>query len=161
MVRAPTRTLEDKEAAEELAEKAGISDLKAFAREMFNAGSNLNKKSAEEIFFQDFKKFTVSDITFGVGQINSMNEEDFPDIIKKLKPFMEKTLKEMKIDMLFFMLTGILNESSELICCGKDSASIAEEAFNVKACDDVLHLKGVVSRKKQLVPVIVAELQQQ
>lgn len=161
MFRSPTCTKEDMEAAYELAEKAGIKDLKAFAREMFNAGSNLKKKSAEEIFFQDFKKFNVSDISFGVGQINSMNEGDFPEIIEKLKPFMDRTLKDMKIDMLFFMLTGILNESSELICCGKDSASLAEEAFNVKAENDVLHLQGVVSRKKQLVPVIVAELQQQ
>ena len=161
MFRSPTCTDEDVDAAKELSQTAGINELREFAREMFNAGSNLKKKSAEEIFFQDFKKFNVSDLGFGVGQINSMNEEDFPEIIKKLKPFMEKTLKDMKLDMLFFMLTGILNESSELICCGKGSAELAEEAFNVKASDEVLHLEGVVSRKKQLVPLILAELQQQ
>ena len=72
--RSPTCTREDEEAAEELAKIAGI-DVETFAKEMFNAGSNLKNKTVEEIFLQDFKKFSANDITFGVGQINSMSQK--------------------------------------------------------------------------------------
>lgn len=159
MFRSPTCTALDRAAAECLAKKAGI-DIETYAREMFKAGSNLKNKTAEEIFFQDFKKFNVGDYAFGVGQINSMNEADFPQIIKKLAPFMEKEREALHVSSLYFMLTGILSESSDIICCGPDAVAYAEEAFHGKAKDGVLHLNGVVSRKKQFVPPLVTLLQQ-
>ena len=69
MFRSPTCTFLDKAAAEALADIAGIS-IPEFASEMFRAGSNLKDKSPEEIFYQDFKKFIMGDVTFGVGQIH-------------------------------------------------------------------------------------------
>lgn len=161
LFRSPTCTALDKETAETLAALAGIADLEAYAKAMFSAGSNLMEKSAEDIFFQDFKKFNAGEASFGAGQITSMNEEDFPAIIEKLRPFMEKELSELHVDALYFLLTGIMSESSVLICCGKHAAEMAEEAFGMPAAENgTLYLRGVVSRKKQFIPPMIARLQQ-
>ena len=161
LFRSPTCTETDRRAAEELAAIAGIRDLEAYARDMFSAGSNLMGKSAEDIFFQDFKKFNAGDASFGAGQITSMNEGDFPQIIEKLRPFMEKELSELHVDALYFLLTGILSETSVLICCGKQAVQMAEDAFGKSAeADGTLILPGVVSRKKQFIPPMIARLQQ-
>ena len=159
MFRSPTCTPVDKQVAERLAKIAGIQ-IEPYTKAMFNAGSNLKNKTAEEIFFQDFKRFSVGENNFGVGQINSMNEEDFPEIIKKLRPYMEEQLTQLKLNSIYFLLTGILSETSEVICCGKEAVPDGEEAFHAKAKNDVLHLEGVVSRKKQFVPPLVELLQQ-
>lgn len=160
MFRSPTCTPMDLDAADELASLSGIK-IESFAKDMFKAGSDLKDKSAEDIFFQDFKKFNVGEVSFGAGQINSMTEEDFPEIIAKLKPFMEKELTELRVDSLYFLLTGILSESSEVICIGKDAMKNVEEAFGVSGTDDeVIRLPGIVSRKKQFIPPMAMLLQQ-
>ena len=90
-----------------------------------------------------------------------MNEGDFPQIIEKLRPFMEKELSELHVDALYFLLTGILSETSVLICCGKQAVQMAEDAFGKSAeADGTLILPGVVSRKKQFIPPMIARLQQ-
>ena len=160
MYRSPTCTWTDQMAAEELSAIAGI-DVKEFAKQMFTAGSNLKGMAPEEVFYQDFKKFNVGEVSFGAGQINSMTEEDFPEIIAKLKPFMEKELTELRVDSLYFLLTGILSVSSEVICIGKDAMKNVEEAFGVNSTDDeVIRLPGIVSRKKQFIPPMAMLLQQ-
>lgn len=159
MYRSPTCTLVDKAAAQDLARIAGI-DVEEFAGEMFNAGSNLKFKSPEEIFYQDFKKFNVNGITFGVGQINSMNSDELEDIKSKLIPYMDKAYTEHGLDMLFFMLTNIIEESTELICQGKDANELAESSFDIKSESNSYILKKVVSRKKQLIPAFMGTLQQ-
>lgn len=159
MYRSPTCTEVDKAAAQDLAKIAGIN-VEEFAHEMFNAGSNLKSKSPEEIFYQDFKKFNVNGITFGVGQINSMNPGELEDIKSKLIPYMQKAYTEHGVDMLFFMLTNIIDESTELICQGKDANGLAENSFDVKSDNNSYILKNVVSRKKQLIPAFMGTLQQ-
>ena len=63
--------------------------IEEFAKEMFKAGSNLKDKSPEEIFYQDYKKFIAEgDVTFGVGQISSMDEDELKVIKERLEPFM-------------------------------------------------------------------------
>lgn len=159
MYRSPTCTALDEEAAQTLAEIAGI-DVEAFAQEMFNAGSNLKKKTAEEIFYQDFKKFSVNGVTFGVGQINSMNADELESIKGKLEPYIQKTFGAHGEDMLFFMLTNIIEESTELLCHGNNAKHVVEESFEVSSDTDIYTLNGVVSRKKQLIPAFVTTLQQ-
>ncbi|OYP54770.1 manganese-dependent inorganic pyrophosphatase [Lachnotalea glycerini] len=159
MYRSPTCTSVDKAAAQELALIAGIN-VEEFSHEMFNAGSNLKNKSPEEIFYQDFKKFNVNDITFGVGQINSMNSNELEDIKSKLIPYMDKAYKEHGLDMLFFMLTNIIEESTEVLCQGRDAKQIVENAFDVKSESNSYILKNVVSRKKQLIPAFMGAMQQ-
>ena len=160
MFRSPTCTSVDRAAAETLAEIAGIQ-IEEYAKEMFAAGSDLGNKTADEIFNQDFKKFTVGDTTFGVGQINSMNDEELLEIKEKLLPFMEG--RESDVDATFFMLTDIMKETTEMLFFGKQAKHIIEEAFLVRAEDlkdeHTCILRNIVSRKKQVVPAIVGSLQ--
>ncbi|HEX3076875.1 MAG TPA: putative manganese-dependent inorganic diphosphatase, partial [Lachnospiraceae bacterium] len=157
--RSPTCTPIDKMAANELARIADIQ-IEEYATKMFSAGSNLLNKSPEEIFYQDFKKFTASEITFGVGQITAMNSEELDKIKDKLVPYMEKAYKDHGVEMLFFMLTNILQESTELLFQGNGSKEVVENAFNISDADEKIILKGVVSRKKQLIPLLMMSLQQ-
>lgn len=159
MFRSPTCTSVDRKAAEQLAEIAGIQ-CEDFATEMFAAGSRLKGKSPEEIFYQDFKKFELNKASFGVGQINSMNPDELKEIRDTLLPYMEKALGSHGETMLFFMLTDIINESTELLCYGGDSEDLAREAFHRDPREHSVVLPGVVSRKKQLIPAFMNALQQ-
>lgn len=158
MYRSPTCTDVDKEVAEDLARIAEI-DVEEFAQEMFKAGSDLKNKSAEEIFYQDFKKFSVGDVNFGVGQISGMSQDELSEIKAKLSPYMEKAIGEHGLDMLYFMLTNIYDESTELLYYGDTASELVQHAFNVTSDTDTYTLKGVVSRKKQLIPKFMTELQ--
>ncbi len=159
LFRSPTCTALDEKAAKSLAVIAGI-DLEEMAREMFNAGSSMKGKSAEEICFQDFKQFTVDDTVFGVGQINSMNKEELEEIKEKLQKHLPKVLEENHLQMIYFMLTDILDESTELLCCGAGAREYIIDAFDIPENTGDMILKGVVSRKKQLIPALVGVLQQ-
>ena len=148
MFRSPTCTAMDKAAAEKLAEIAGVK-CEELASEMFAAGSNLKNKSPEEIFYQDFKKFELNKSSFGVGQITSVNEDELTEIKKELLPYMEKALGSHGESMLFFMLTDIINESTELLFYGGDSKNVVSEAFHKEPQEgeQSVILPGVVSRK--------------
>lgn len=159
MFRSPTCTSADKMAAGALALIAGIN-IEEHAKEMFTAGSNLRGKTTEVIFYQDFKRFTADTVNFGVGQISSMNEEELDDLKKRLIPFMEHECGKNGISMVFFMLTNILEESSEVICYGEGSRKLVQDAFEVQESDGGYRLPGVVSRKKQLIPAFIGTLQQ-
>ncbi len=159
MYRSPTCTAVDKAAAEELAKIAGIN-VEELAGDMFRAGSNLSSKETAEIFEQDFKTFAMNDITFGVGQVNSMNQEELVELKQRLYPYMEEQLKQSGLQMLFFMLTDIVQESTELLYVGGDAQELIRDATGVEPDGNSFILKGVVSRKKQLIPAIMTVLQQ-
>ena len=159
LFRSPTCTWLDRAAAEELAKIAGIN-MEELAQNMFQAGSNLKGKTAEEICFQDFKYFSVSDVRFGVGQVNSMNAEELYEIKESVLPYLEHVANSQRLDMVFFMLTNIVEEDTELLCYGKGARQQVIEAFDLPADTEDIHLAGVVSRKKQLIPAFVISLQQ-
>lgn len=159
LFRSPTCTKTDEKTAKKLAELAGI-DMKELAEEMFNAGSSLKGKTAEEICFQDFKQFAVNDIVFGVGQINSMNKEELAEIKEQLQGYLPQVLEKNNLQMTYFMLTDILDESTELLCCGAGARAPITDAFDIPESAEKIMLKGVVSRKKQLIPALVSALQQ-
>lgn len=158
MFRSPTCTAVDKAAAETLARIAEI-DIEDLAIDMFSAGSNLGSRTADEIFYQDFKRFTVGDVQFGVGQINSMNAIELAEIRGKLAPYLSTALRDTGLNMVFFMLTNIIKESTELLCEGPNADSLVREAFQLPE-DTNYELKGLVSRKKQLIPTLVGAIQQ-
>ena len=161
MFRSPTCTMLDKAAAEALAGIAEIS-IPEFASEMFRAGSNLKDKSPEEIFYQDFKKFIMGDVTFGVGQITSLDAGELESIKEQLLPQMESECGKHGIEMVFFMLTNIIEESTELLYYGSGAKEVIEKAFEDLPVNEVsCELKGVVSRKKQLIPAFMMALQNQ
>lgn len=158
MYRSPTCTAVDKAAGEALAKIAGIN-VEELAGDMFRAGSNLSSKETSEIFEQDFKTFVMNDITFGVGQVNSMNQEELVELKQRLYPYMEKQLKQSGLQMLFFMLTDIVQESTELLYVGSNAQELIRDAMGVEPRGDSFILRGVVSRKKQLIPAIMTVLQ--
>ena len=159
LFRSPTCTWLDKKAAEELAAIAEVNMVE-LAENMFKAGSNLSGKTTEEVFYQDFKYFTVGDVKFGVGQINSMNAEELQEIKGRLLPYFEQAANTQRLDRVFYMLTNIIEESTELICYGKGAKEQIIKAFDLPADISEIHLSGVISRKKQLIPAFVVALQQ-
>lgn len=159
MFRSPTCTPADKSAAEHLAEIAGI-DVETYANEMFLAASNLSNKTEEEIFFQDFKKFSSEDVTFGVSQITSLNAGELTTIGDRIKPCLEQFRESQRVDMVFFMLTDIVKESTTLLYAGEDVDNLLEVVYGPVGAEGSIELPGVVSRKKQLVPALIQAVQQ-
>lgn len=156
LFRSPTCTPADRRTCEELAGIAGIN-MEEFARSMFNAGSDLSGKTAEEICAMDFKQFVCGDMTFGVGQISSMDREELDEIKGKLEPAMNELMKEKELNMLFFMLTDVMEESSDILWAGPGARELIAEAFGAGDGEN-FRLDGVVSRKKQMVPAIMGAL---
>ena len=167
LFRSPTCTAVDKAAGLALAQIAGL-DVEKYAIDMFSAGSNLKGKSDGDIFYQDFKRFTVGNSVFGIGQITSLNAVELKDLRSRMSIYTEKEREQHEIDMMFFMLTNILTESTDLICTGQGAEQLITTAFhvadedveNVSAQTGIVKLPGVVSRKKQLAPQIMMALQQ-
>lgn len=167
LFRSPTCTEVDKRAGMELAEIAGIQ-IEDYAKDMFAAGSNLTSKSDEEIFYQDYKRFTAGKVSFGVSQITSLNAPELKELSGRMMPYLKKALESQGVDMLFLMLTNILSESTTLICVGQGAAALVlsvfrsdeEQGVRTEKNDGLVELPGVVSRKKQLVPAIVMKLQE-
>ena len=160
LFRSPTCTPMDEMAARSLAEIAGI-EIEKYAMEMFGAGSNLKGNSDEEIFYQDFKRFTSGKIAIGVGQITSLNGDELESIRPRVIHYMENARQENSLDLVFFMLTNILTESTDLICEGNGALQLAEKAFHTEPdesgeqTEPLVRLPGVVSRKKQLIPALM------
>lgn len=156
MFRSPTCTAKDKKAAEELAAIAGV-EIQDHAEKMFRAGSSLADKTPEEIFYQDFKKFSGHGKNFGAGQISSMDKTELEQLRPKIVAYMEGAVKEG--EMLFFLLTNILTESSDLVFIGEGAKELVEIAFG-SGEENWVHVPGMVSRKKQFVPSVLHALQQ-
>lgn len=152
--RSPTCTNLDKEAAEKLAAIASINTAE-FANRMFLAASDLSNKSDEELLFNDFKKFNMEGRVMGVSQLSSVNQSELDQMKTRLKDKLGDVLKSQNLDYFLLMVTNIMEEQTELLYVGEDADSMLESAFDVKAENGAVALKGVVSRKKQLVPEIL------
>ena len=156
MFRSPTCTPYDESAARFLANIAEI-DIKEHASAMFNAGSRLQKKSADEIFHIDCKQFKAEQLTITVSQVTGVSRSELKKVKEKLLPYMESLLPTSGNDMLFMMLTNIIDESTELLFVGQGAKGVVNAAFSVEADESSALLEGVVSRKKQvLAPLIKA-----
>ena len=164
LFRSPTCTAVDKAAGLALAKIAGI-DIEKYANQMFASASNLKGKTDEQIFHQDYKTFALGKSTIGIGQISSLNEEELSEIESRLMPFLIKLHENSEEDMMFFMLTNILEQSTRLICVGQGAMSLVMKAFRLEGGSydvsdaGVIELTSVVSRKKQLVPSLVVGIQ--
>lgn len=159
MFRSPTCTDIDQKAAEELSGICGV-EIEEFAIDMFGAGSDLSSREPADIFGQDMKRFEVNEIEFCVSQINSMNSIELKEIQEKLVPYLEEVFPSLGVSMAFVMLTNIVKESTELLCFGEKSKEVVKEAFQLHGDMNRIILKGLVSRKKQLIPSLVSVLQQ-
>ena len=158
LFRSPTCTGHDKIAAGELAKIAEV-DMESYAMDMFKAGSELGNKTAEEIFYMDFKEFDMEGKKIGVGQATTVDSAGIPDIHKKISGVIDDIIREKCLDNAFLMITDIIKESSVVVCGGKDGVEIMKKAFETEAQDeDSVFLPGVVSRKKQMIPALMGAL---
>ena len=161
ILKSPTCTHYDVDACQVLADIAGI-DIEEYGREMFRAGSNLSDKSEEEIFYRDYKKFSIGEITVGVGQVNCMSQEEIEELIKKEASYITSvTDKSDDINIAYLLLTDVMKETSYVMLSGKNAEQVLMQAFNLdEITNNYVILPGVVSRKKQFLPAIVEVLQQ-
>ncbi len=158
LFKSPTCTPTDTKMAKELAKIAGV-DIQEFGMSMFKAGTSLVGKTVEEIFNQDYKKFTFGDLSAGVAQVNTMDIEGFAPYKKDMLDYMEQVARENHMEFTMLLLTDVINATSEVLVAGPRKDYV-ETAFHVELVDQQASLPGVISRKKQVVPVITEVLTQ-
>jgi manganese-dependent inorganic pyrophosphatase len=160
--RSPTCTPLDEATARMLAKIAGI-DPEEHATRMFQAGSQISDKTEEELFYQDFKTFSVEGFQMGVGQLTVIGDEMVQELKGRMLPYMEQILERTHLDMVFLLLTDIMKETTELIYQGNENFinvnEVVSSAFGVTAEDHSATLVNVVSRKKQFMPAMTIAIQ--
>ncbi|WP_101772480.1 manganese-dependent inorganic pyrophosphatase [Peptostreptococcus faecalis] len=149
--RSPTTTEYDISAAKKLAEIAGV-DIEEYGMEMFKAGTSLDGYSIEEIVNMDFKAFDMGGKNVGIGQVMTL---DIDSVMDKKEDFLDY-INSAEFDMLYLVITDIINEGSYLLYKSPDH--IVGNAFNVEPSQGV-YVDGLVSRKKQLVPNLTPEVE--
>jgi manganese-dependent inorganic pyrophosphatase len=158
MFRSPTCTPQDKAAAEKLAAICG-EDIETYADAMFEAGADLTGRTAEEVFHQDFKVFSRGKARFGVGQGSYMTKNSRKAAEALVGPYMPTAAVDEELPMLFYMFTDVKSQTTELMSYGEGTEGIVEQTFSIKPKNGIATLPGVVSRKKQLIPPLMATLQ--
>ena len=158
MFRSPTCTIFDEQTARELAKIAGI-DIVEHATAMFNAGSQLGDKTPDEIFHRDYKRFTAEDKRLAVAQITSVSQSELDRLKDEMISYLKDHLPVSGLDMLFLMLTNIIDESTELLYVGNGAQDYVAAAFHCKAGENNVFLPGVVSRKKQLMTPLLSAME--
>ncbi len=152
LFKSPTCTEKDKEVAKELAKIAGI-DIEKYGMEMLKAGTDLSDFTAEELINLDSKEFEANGMKFQVAQVNTASIEDVLKSKEEIENAINAFIKANSIDLFLFAITDIINSNSQAIILGTKT-DVAEKAFNVKLENNMAFLPGVVSRKKQIIPVL-------
>jgi manganese-dependent inorganic pyrophosphatase len=151
MFKSPTCTERDKRMAERMARIANVS-LEELGKAIFSASAG--NRTAKDLFFTDFKEFHIAGHGLAVAQITCV---DSPQMVQRRDEFltiMQQTAKKDKLDLVILMLTDVLLEGTQIIYVGDDST--IEQAFNVVPKDNMAFLPRVMSRKKQVIPMLSA-----
>ncbi|MCY7810555.1 manganese-dependent inorganic pyrophosphatase [Bacillus spizizenii] len=152
LFKSPTCTDQDVAAAKELAEIAGV-DAEEYGLNMLKAGADLSKKTVEELISLDAKEFTLGSKKVEIAQVNTVDIEDVKKRQDELEAVISKVVAEKNLDLFLLVITDILENDSLALAIGNEAAKV-EKAFNVTLENNTALLKGVVSRKKQVVPVL-------
>jgi manganese-dependent inorganic pyrophosphatase len=152
LLKSPTCTNEDVKAVKELAEIAGIN-YEEYGLEMLKAGTDLSSFSIDEILHLDAKAIDFKNVKAVVNQVNTADISDVMKMKVDLEARMNEIINEEGLDLFMLLITDIINSNSQVIALGK-SASLVEKSYGVKLEDNTALLKGVVSRKKQVVPIM-------
>ncbi|MDA3974559.1 manganese-dependent inorganic pyrophosphatase [Enterococcus thailandicus] len=150
LFKSPTSTPEDEKAAQELAEIAEV-DLNVYGLEMLKAGTKLSDKSAATLLDLDAKSFPMGDKNVRIAQVNTVDLNEVMDRQTELEAAMAEEMTTNDYDLFILVVTNILDSDSELLVAGDDKEKV-EAAFQTKLTNNRAFLKGVVSRKKQVVP---------
>ena len=158
--RSPTCTPLDVNAAKRLAKIAGV-EINDFANEMFEAGEKLDGKTAEEVFLQDFKVFMCGDVRFGVAQGSYMTRKNLLAAETLLAPYLEEARNKQNVEDIYMLLTDVPKEESVVISNGRYASEMLADGFDTQPdADGSFTLPGVVSRKKQFIPALMAAYQE-
>ena len=147
----PTCTMFDRAAAKELAEICG-EDIEEYGTKMFEAGEDLSGREAADILHTDYKDFNIGDTMISVGQGFFMSDKAYNEAGDMIQAVLPEEVEKSRSDIIFYMLTSIRDQSTDLIFEGEGADELVETAFGVKPQNGRAKLPGVVSRKKQLVP---------
>ena len=151
MFKSPTCTSRDIRTAERMARIANVS-LDELGRDIFSA--SLGNKTAEELLMSDYKEFHIAGHDLAVAQVTCM---DSPNMLERKEEFlslMGKLHKEKQYSMMILMLTDVLLEGTQLIYVGNDET--ISQAFSVQPKENTVFLPKVMSRKKQIIPMLSA-----
>lgn len=154
--KSPTCTYIDIMTSERLAEIAEIN-VNDFSLAMFKAGSSLQDRTPEDIFYQDFKEFTLGKYKIGISQVNTVGTENIQEIKETMLDYLKSLHKIKSYNLIIMMITDVIEQGSLLLFIGEDKDLIAK-AFNVQPGESSVYLPGVVSRKKQVVPPLSAAI---
>ena len=156
LFKSPTCTEQDLQAARELAEIANV-DAAEYGLAMLKAGADLSNKTLEDLMSLDSKEFEANEHRFEVAQVNAIDVNEVISRQKELEVLMNEKIARKNLDLFAFVVTDILNNDSVAIILGR-KAYIIEGAFKASVVDNRVLLPGVVSRKKQIIPVITEAL---
>lgn len=152
LFKSPTCTEEDVAAARELAEIAGV-DADAYGLDMLKAGADLSDKTIAQLISLDAKEFQMGGAKVEIAQVNAVDTNDVLSRQAELEEAISAIIAEKKLDLFVFVVTDILNNDSVALALGSES-QVVEKAYNVTLNNNQAFLKGVVSRKSQIVPVL-------
>lgn len=152
LFKSPTCTEEDVQAARELAEIANV-DLENYGMAMLKAGADVSSKSAEELITLDAKPYDIAGNKVVIAQINTVDPRDVLHRQAEIEDAISATISKDNLDLFLLVVTDILNSNSVGLALGNEAA-IVEKAYDVKLENNTALLEGVVSRKKQVVPVL-------
>ncbi|WP_071460377.1 manganese-dependent inorganic pyrophosphatase [Bacillus massilinigeriensis] len=152
LFKSPTCTEVDVNAARELAEIAGV-DAEKYGLDMLKAGADLSTKTVPELISLDSKEFQMGSFKVEIAQVNTVDVNELLARREELEAELNKTISAKGLDLFVFIITDILTNDSAAIALGTAAPSI-EEAFHVPLVNNTAVLQGVVSRKKQVVPVL-------
>lgn len=153
----PTTTQMDKEAVKELSKLAGVN-YSSYGLDMFKAGSSLDGMSKTDILYNDFKKFNVGSKKLGIGQIFTMDIDNIKKEIDDYVSMLDEISKNEEYETIALFFTDIINNGS-YIMFNTDSKELVENAFNLKNAEQCTYIDGCVSRKKQMLPNLLNELE--
>ncbi|MDR0136412.1 manganese-dependent inorganic pyrophosphatase [Metabacillus idriensis] len=152
LFKSPTCTDQDVAAARELAEIAGV-DPEVYGLDMLKAGADLSDKTVAELISLDAKEFSMGNYKVEIAQVNAVDPNDVLVHKEEIEAFISAVIAEKELDLFIFVVTDILINDSVALALGRETRAV-EQAYDVKLVDNTAVLKGVVSRKKQIVPVI-------
>ncbi|MGI1805126.1 manganese-dependent inorganic pyrophosphatase [Exiguobacterium sp. TDN 0502] len=152
LFKSPTCTEQDIIAARELAEIAGV-DANVYGLEMLKAGADLSKKSVPELISLDAKEFTMGTLKVEIAQVNTVDTAEVLLRQEELETAINEVILEKELDLFVFIVTDILTNNSVALVLGQE-ANLVERAYELEATNNLVYLEGVVSRKKQVVPVL-------
>ncbi|QCR34008.1 manganese-dependent inorganic pyrophosphatase [Lysinibacillus sp. SGAir0095] len=156
LFKSPTCTEQDVQAGKELAELAGVN-VDEYGLAMLKAGADLSDKSLEDLLSLDAKEFTFGEVKSVVAQVNAVDVNDVLNRKDELVGLLNKNIEENGLNLFFFVVTDILNNDSTAVVVG-NAAEAAARSFGKELVNNLVDLPGVVSRKKQIVPVLTEGL---